>query len=69
MRYLEAFSPNSDFRNFALRTESGAPKSFRRTMTRDLENEVALDQPGNAAVKRLTVGFDPWEAHELGGGQ
>ena len=23
--------------------------------------------PGNAVVIALTVGFDPWEAHELGG--
>ena len=36
-------------------------------MTGDLENEAALDHPGNAVVKPLTVGFDPWEAHELGG--
>src|ERR1700751_4626434 len=36
-------------------------------MTGDLENEAALDHPGNAVVKCLTVGFDPWEAHELGG--
>src|SRR6201987_3774767 len=36
-------------------------------MTGDLEKEAALDHPGNAVVKPLTVGFDPWEAHELGG--
>ena len=36
-------------------------------MTGDLENEAALDHPGNAVVKCLTVGLDPWEAHELGG--
>src|SRR6516162_1397812 len=36
-------------------------------MTGDLEDEAALDHPGNAVVKPLTVGFDPWEAHELGG--
>ena len=44
-------------------------ESFRldRTMTGDLENEAALDHPGNAVVKPLTVGFDPWEAHQLGG--
>ena len=36
-------------------------------MTGDLENEAALYHPGNAVVKALTVGFDPWEAHELGG--
>ena len=35
-------------------------------MTGDLENEAALDHPGNAVVKPLTVGLDPWEAHELG---
>ena len=29
--------------------------------------KAALDHPGNAVVKPLTVGFDPWEAHELGG--
>jgi len=46
-------------------------KSFRldRTMTGDLENEAALYHPGNAVIKPLTVGFDPWEAHELGGGR
>src|SRR6516164_4326089 len=36
-------------------------------MTGDLEDEAALDHPGNAVVKPLTVGFDPWEAHELCG--
>ena len=36
-------------------------------MTRSLENETALDHPGNAVVKPVTVGLDPWEAHELGG--
>jgi hypothetical protein len=36
-------------------------------MTGDLENEAALDHPGNAVVKPLTGGFDPWETHELGG--
>jgi hypothetical protein len=36
-------------------------------MTGDLENETALDHPGNAVVIPLTVGFDPWETHELGG--
>src|ERR1700751_6388757 len=36
-------------------------------MTGDLENEAALDHPGNAVVKPLTVGLDAWEAHELGG--
>jgi hypothetical protein len=36
-------------------------------MTGDLENKAALDHPGNAVVIPLTVGFDPWEAHELGG--
>ena len=38
-----------------------------RTMTGDLEDEAALDHPGNAVVKPLTVGLDAWEAHELGG--
>ena len=36
-------------------------------MTGDLENEAALYHPGNAVVKPLTVGFAPWETHELGG--
>jgi hypothetical protein len=36
-------------------------------MTGDLEDEAALDHPGNAVVKPVTIGFDPWEAHELGG--
>jgi FRG domain len=36
-------------------------------MTGDLEDEAALDHPGNAVVIALTVGFDPWEAHQLGG--
>src|SRR6201981_2357530 len=40
---------------------------LNRTMTGDLEDEAALDHPGNAVVKSVTVGFDPWEAHELGG--
>jgi hypothetical protein len=35
-------------------------------MTGDLEDEAALYHPGNAVIKPLTVGFDPWEAHELG---
>src|ERR1700741_1417783 len=38
-----------------------------RTMTGDLEDEAALNHPGNAVVKPLTVSLDPWEAHELGG--
>src|ERR1700745_2588582 len=38
-----------------------------RTMAGDLENKAALDHPGNAVVKPLTVGFDPWETHELRG--
>ena len=36
-------------------------------MTGDLEDEAALDHPGNAVVKPLTVGFDPWETHEFSG--
>jgi hypothetical protein len=36
-------------------------------MTGGLENEAALDHPGNAMVKPLTVGLDPWETHQLGG--
>ena len=36
-------------------------------MTGDLEDEAALYHPGNAVVKPLTIGFDPWEAHELSG--
>jgi hypothetical protein len=36
-------------------------------MTGDLENEAALDHPGNAVVKPLTVGFDPWERMSLAG--
>src|SRR6516165_9881915 len=36
-------------------------------MTGDLENEAAIDHPGHAVVKPLTVGLDPWEAHQLGG--
>ena len=36
-------------------------------MTGDLEDEAALYHPGKAVVKPLTFGFDPWEAHELGG--
>jgi hypothetical protein len=35
-------------------------------MPGDLEDEAALDHPGNAVVKPLTFGFDPWEAHQLG---
>src|SRR6516225_2743466 len=31
------------------------------------EDEAALYHPGNAVVKPLTVGLNPWEAHELGG--
>jgi hypothetical protein len=38
-----------------------------RTMTGDLEDEAALDHPGNAVVKPVTVGLDPWEAHKVGG--
>jgi hypothetical protein len=38
-----------------------------RTMTGGLEDEAALDHPGNAVVKPMTVGFDPWETHQLGG--
>jgi hypothetical protein len=43
-------------------------KSLRlsRTMTGSLENEAALYHPGNAVVKPLTFGLDPWEAHKLG---
>ena len=40
---------------------------LNRTMPGDLEDEAALDQPGNAVVKPLTVGLDSWEAHQLGG--
>ena len=29
--------------------------------------KAALDHPGNAVVKPVTAGLDPWEAHELGG--
>jgi hypothetical protein len=36
-------------------------------MTGGLENEAALDHPGNAVVKPLTVGLDPREAHQCGG--
>jgi hypothetical protein len=36
-------------------------------MTGGTKNEAAFDHPGNAVVKPLTVGLDPWEAHELGG--
>jgi hypothetical protein len=32
-----------------------------------LEDEAALDHSGNAVVKPVTVGLDPWEAHQLGG--
>jgi len=32
-----------------------------------MENEAAVDHPGNAVVKPLTVGLDPWETHQLGG--
>jgi hypothetical protein len=35
-------------------------------MTGGLENEAALYHPGNAVVKPLTVGLDPWETHEPG---
>jgi hypothetical protein len=44
-------------------------KSFRldRTVTGDLENEAALDHPGNAVVKCLTVGLDSPGTHRLGG--
>jgi hypothetical protein len=36
-------------------------------MTGGAKNEATFDHPGNAVVKPLTVGLDPWEAHELGG--
>src|SRR5215467_2592856 len=36
-------------------------------MTGGFKNEAAFDHPGNAVVKPLTVGLNPWEAHELGG--
>jgi hypothetical protein len=36
-------------------------------MTGGMENEAALYHPGNAVVKPLTVGLDPWETHQLGG--
>src|SRR6516162_6847516 len=36
-------------------------------MTGGQEDEAALYHPGNAVVKPLTVGLNPWEAHELGG--
>ena len=36
-------------------------------MTGGLEDEAALDHPGNAVVKPVTVGLDPWETDELGG--
>jgi hypothetical protein len=36
-------------------------------MTGGLENQAALYHPGNAVVIALTFGFDPWEAHQLGG--
>ena len=36
-------------------------------MTGGTKNEAAFDHPGKAVVKPLTVGFDPWETHELGG--
>jgi hypothetical protein len=39
-----------------------------RTMTGGMENEATLYHPGNAVVKPVTVGFDPWETHQLGGG-
>jgi hypothetical protein len=35
-----------------------------RTMTGGAKNEAAFDHPGNAVVKPLTVGLNPWEAHE-----
>ena len=38
-----------------------------RTMAGGLEDEATLDHPGNAVVKPVTVGLDPWETHELGG--
>jgi hypothetical protein len=40
---------------------------LRRAIRGGLENEAALDHPGNAVVKPVTVGLDPWETHELGG--
>ena len=36
-------------------------------MTGGLEDKGALDHPANAVVKPVTVGLDPWEAHQLGG--
>ena len=35
-------------------------------MTGGLEDEAAVDHSGNAVVKSLTVGLDPWETHQLG---
>jgi hypothetical protein len=35
-------------------------------MPGDLEDEAALDHPGNAVVKTMTVGLDSREAHQLG---
>src|SRR5262245_33551223 len=38
-----------------------------RTVTGGLEDEAAVNHPGNAVVKCLTVGLDSWKAHKPGG--
>ena len=40
---------------------------FDRAMPRGLENKTALNHPGNAVVKTLTLGLDPWETHGIAG--
>jgi hypothetical protein len=35
-------------------------------MARGLENKAALNHPGNAVIKTLTLSFDPWDTHGIG---
>jgi hypothetical protein len=49
-----------------LEEDHGAALALERLYDRSLEDEAALDHPGNAVVKLLTFGFELWEAHQLG---
>ena len=65
---LAKFALSSETWAKSLQAPHEVDKSLRlsRTMTGGLENEAALYHPGNAVVKPLTFGRDPWEAHKLG---
>src|ERR1700739_3316191 len=66
IRHLSVVQNSNTGKSLQAAHELDKTLRLERPMARGLENKAALNHPGNAVIKTLTLSLDPWDTHRIG---